>query len=346
MKILYIAWSNQQPADIYADPSVWYRCYQPAQSLRDIGYITNVIDYRNINETHITSHDCIIFFRPQYSTNFVELINLCEKHGKRYLASYDDLFFDIGYLRQSGFRKLGAPQEQILSHRPELYAKAFYFFEEFVSSTDGLKKAILVHKPNSKVSLHYNGIPPETYGWAKILKTDKSTDALRVGYFAGGAIHTPDLKKITPALQQVLGEQNAIFYCAETVEIPVELKATGRIETTPRMNYSKMIQAYAKCNVTVAPLEINNFTNSKSGIKFLESAIVGNNVVASPIDDIVRVGNEMLYAAVSDDDWYKQLTAALTTQLDTQVVSKYTDQLIRKHSTKAEAINFINQFNS
>lgn len=346
MNILFVAWSNQQSTEIYADPSVWYRCFQPAQALRELGHIANVVDYRQLEDKHVNLHDCLIFFRPQYSKDFVELINQCEKSKKRYIASYDDLFFDIGHLRHSGFRKLAAPQEQILSHRPELYAKAFYFFEEFISSTDGLKKAILAHKPQAKVYLHYNGIPPEIYNLAKLLTAQKNTDVSRIGYFAGGAIHTPDLKRITPMLQQVLGEQNAIFYCAETVQIPAELKATGRIETTPRMNYSKMIRAYAKCSVTVAPLEINDFTNSKSGIKFLESAILGNQVVASPIQDILRVGNEMLFTAISDDDWYNQLTLSLTKKLDPETLSKYVKQLICNHSCKAEATNFINQFNA
>lgn len=346
MKILYIVWTRQQPTEIYADPSVWYRCFQPAQALRELGHITNIVASQNTTEEHIKAHDCIIFFRPLYSTGFVELVKHCEQHQKRYMASYDDLFFDIGFLRHSGFRKLAAPQEQILSERPEMYAKAFYFFDEFVSSTDGLKKAIQTHKPEAKISLHYNGIPPEVHGWTKVLAKKNISKEPRIGYFAGGAIHTPDLLKITPVLEQVLHENNAIFYCAETVQIPHSLLATRRIETTPRMNYSKMLHAYAKCTVTVAPLEINDFTNSKSGIKFLESAVLGNNVVATPIDDIVRVGNAMLFSALTDDDWYKQLSAALSNRPDAAQLESHTEQLIRDHSTRSEAEKFLADLNS
>ncbi len=345
MKILYIVWSRQLPTDIYADPSVWYRCFQPAQALRELGHVTNIITSQNATEDHIRTHDCIIFFRPLYSAYFVELVKHCEQHKKRYMASYDDLFFDIGFLRHSGFRKLGAPQEQILSERPEMYAKAFYFFEEFVSSTDGLKKAIHKHKPDAKVNLHYNGIPPEVHGWTNVLLSKKKLKEPRIGYFAGGAIHTPDLLKITPILEQVLHEKNAIFYCAETVEIPSKLLATRRVETTPRMNYSKMLHAYANCTVTVAPLEINDFTNSKSGIKFLESAVLGNNVVATPIDDIVRVGNSMLYSALTDEDWYRQLSAALSEIPNAIQMESITKKLIRDHSTKAEAERFLADLN-
>jgi len=346
MKILYIAWSKQPPTDIYADPSVWYRCFQPAQALRELGHSTNIVAYQNVTEEHIKAHDCIIFFRPLYSVDFVKQINYCEQYHKKYMASYDDLFFDIGYLRHSGFRKLGAPQEQILSDRPELYAKAFYFFEEFISSTDGLKKAIRHHKPDAKINLHYNGIPPEVYDWAKLVYKKDRTDERRLGYFAGGAIHTPDLMKIAPIIEQVLNEQNATFYCAETVQIPQILLSTGRVETTPRMNYSKMLHAYAKCSVTIAPLEVNDFTNSKSGIKFLESATLGNNVVATPIDDITRVGNDMLFPALNDEEWYKQLTLALNFKFEPDQLIQNVEQLIRKHSTKAEANNFLTDLNS
>lgn len=345
MRILYIAWSNQPPQEIYGDPSVWYRCFQPAQALRELSLNANVVDYRCVSEEVIKSHDCIVFFRPQYSRSFVELVNCCEKNNLRYIASYDDLFFDIGYLRDSGFRKLGAPQEQILGNRPELYAKAFYFFDEFISSTDGLKKAILKHKPLAKVSLHYNGIPPEMHEWVKLKTTSRKKNNRRIGYFAGGAIHTPDLLKITPALEQVMAEQDAVFYCVETVQIPQSLRASGKIETTPRMNYSKMLEAYSNCNITVAPLELNDFTNSKSGIKFLESALHGNSVVATPIDDILRVGNDLLFTAVSEDDWYHQLTKALTTEFTPAHLKNSFEDLIYRHSTLAEARNFITEFN-
>jgi len=346
MKILYIAWSKQNPNEIYADPSVWYRCYQPAQALRDLGHTANVIAAKLVTNEHIEAHDCIIFFRPLYSKGFVELVNLCAQINKRYIASYDDLFFDIGHLRNSGFRKLNAPQEQILNDRPELYAKAFYFFDEFISSTDGLKKAILKHKPGAKVNIHYNGIPPETCDWAQFLSKIDHSKARRIGYFAGGAIHTPDLLKIAPVLMQVLNEQNAIFYCVETVQIPDILLSTGRIETTPRLNYSRMLHAYSNCRVTIAPLEINDFTNSKSGIKFLESASVGNNVVATPIDDILRVGNEMLFPAVTEDDWYKQLTHAINYEFEADDLKRNVNLLAEKHSTKSEALNFLAELNT
>lgn len=346
MKILYIAWSKQQPTEMYADPSVWYRCFQPAQALRDLGHTVNIVAFQNVTEEQIKAHDCVIFFRPLYSTLFVNLINNCEQYNKRYLASYDDLFFDIGYLRHSGFRKLGAPQEQILSDRPELYAKAFYFFDEFVSSTDGLKKAIKHHKPDAKVNLHYNGIPPEVHDWVSLLSKKNRINKRRLGYFAGGAIHTPDLLKIAPIIAQVLNEQNATFYCVETVKIPNLLLATGRIETTPRMNYSRMLHSYAQCSVTIAPLEVNDFTNSKSGIKFLESASLGNNVVATPIDDIVRVGNDLLFPALTDEDWYNQLTLSLNTNFEPGKIQRDAEQLIRDHSTKAEAESFLADLNS
>jgi hypothetical protein len=340
MKILYIAWSKQQPSEIYADPSVWYRCFQPAQALRGLGHIANVIPAPAVTIDHIKAHECVIFFRPLYSNVLVELVNLCEMLGTRYLASYDDLFFDIGFLRHSGFRKLAAPQEQILADRPELYAKAFYFFEEFVSSTDGLKNAILKQKPEAKVYLHYNGIPPEVENWAQVLRSKKS-NVHKIGYFAGGAIHTPDLLKITPALHQVLKEQKAIFYCVETVQVPKILLDTGQVETTPRMNYTGMLHAYSSCDVTIAPLELNDFTNSKSGIKFLESASFGNSVIATPIDDIVRVGNELLYPALSETDWYNQITSAITANLHQAERDISAQNLTASHSTHVEAQKFL-----
>lgn len=344
MKILYIAWSKQKPNDIYADPSVWYRCFQPAQAIRDLGYSASVVSAEAVTDGQIESHDCIVFFRPVYSAEFVQLINLCEQKNKQYLASYDDLFFDIGHLRNSGFRKLGAPQAHILNERPELHAKAFYFFESFISSTSGLKAAILKHKPSATVVTHYNGIPPEFAEWSKLLIKHKP-ETRRIGYFAGGAIHTPDLEKIAPVLSEILAEYNATFFCVETVQIPHTLLATGRVKLTPRMNYTQMALAYAKCNITLAPLHINEFTNSKSGIKFLESASMGNRVVATPIDDIKRVGNNFLFEADSSEEWREQLMNAINFTPSEEERKKNLQQLISQHSTQAEAGEFLKKLN-
>jgi hypothetical protein len=345
MKILYIAWSKQKHNDIYADPSVWYRCFQPAQAIRDLGFSANVVSSEIVTEEQIQSHDCIVFFRPVYSSEFVSLINLCEQKNKYYLASYDDLFFDIGHLRNSGFRKLGAPQSQILNERPELHAKAFYFFDNFISSTIGLKTAIQKHKPASTVITHHNGIPPELYAWARLLLKNK-VESRTIGYFAGGAIHTPDLERIAPALSEVLIEQNATFLCVETVQIPQILLSTGKVELIARMNYTQMALAYNKCNLTIAPLEINEFTNSKSGIKFLESATMGNRVVATPIDDITRVGNNFLFPADSISDWQAQLKNALSFVPSEKERESNLESLVSLHSTRAEACGFLEELNT
>jgi hypothetical protein len=297
-----------------------------------------------VTEEQIEAHDCIVFFRPIYSTEFVLLINLCEQKNKQYLASYDDLFFDIGHLRNSGFRKLGAPQAHILNERPELHAKAFYFFEHFISSTMGLKTAILKHKPTATVITHYNGIPPEFSEWSKLLIKNKR-ETRRIGYFAGGAIHTPDLEKIASVLSEVLVEHNATFFCVETVQIPQALLATGKTAVTPRMNYTKMALAYAQCNITLAPLHVNEFTNSKSGIKFLESACMGNRVVATPIDDITRVGNNFLFQADSLQEWRDQLINALNFTPSEEECKNNLQQLVNLHSTQSEAGEFLKKLN-
>lgn len=336
---LFIAFSRQQPKDIYSDPSVWYRCYQPAKAFRELGHYASVVSHENVSLEHIRSHGHIVFFRPVYSEKMVDLIRLCEKEQKSYYASYDDLFFDIGQLKNSGFRKLFAPQEQILSERPELHAKAFYFFDKFIASTEGLKKSILKHKPNAKVYLHYNGIPPEFSEWVKFLSKRAKEERL-IGYFAGGAIHSHDLEKISLALKEVLIEQDAKFLCVETVDVPEALLETGRVIKIPRMNYTGMVHACYRCTTTIAPLELNEFTNSKSGIKFLESAILGNKVVATPIIDMLRVGNEFMFPAVTLSDWYIQLNNALKSKFSKEDMHKNHLHLKRNFSTKAEAEKF------
>ena len=48
------------------------------------------------------------------------------------------------------------------------------------------------------------------------------------------------------------------------------------------MDYLDQIKALARIDVNIAPLVVNDFTNSKSELKFFEAAVVKTTTIASP----------------------------------------------------------------
>jgi len=327
---------------MYADPSVWYRCYQPAFALRNLKSTVDIVHYKNLELGTLNRYDFIIFFRPQYSARFVDIFHSADRSGVALCASYDDLFFDISTLRLSHFRLLNVPQAAILSTRPQNYAKALYFFDRFIVSTDPMARFLANILPNASCHTLYNSVSPEILSLCR-----KATSGLvervprRIGYFAGGRSHSADLARVSGPLVRAIKQCKATFFCVETVEVPKSLIDTGVVMTVPRLTYTDMMLAYASCAITIAPLSLDTFTNSKSGIKSLESTAAGAFSVATPIEDIVRVGGDLQLLANSNDEWYENLCKALSMTADQALIEENQHRLADRFCTDTEARRFL-----
>lgn len=337
MKVLFLVWTTYPSEAMYGDPSVFYRCYHPAESLRELGCNTAVVHFTLATEEVLGQYDYIVFFRPQFSDKFIELISATIKTGLPFAASYDDLYFDIELLRQSNFRGLPVNQHTILASRPYNYAQAMYFFDHFIVSTDPLGDRISALRPGSRVHVQYNAASEEMLALAEIAVRAVQRVPRRIGYFAGGASHGPDIEAISGEVAAALDEGDAEFLCVETVKVPAEIAKTGRVVTIPRMSYAGMIKAYASCCVTVAPLHMNIFTDCKSGIKYLEASMVGAACVATPITDILRIADHRLVAVREGENWTSAILEALSLPINDEVRREQFERVQTQFSTLVEA---------
>ncbi|TKV41702.1 hypothetical protein A0U87_04070 [Sphingobium sp. MP9-4] len=64
----------------------------------------------------------------------------------------------------------------------------------------------------------------------------------------------------------------------------------------------------AMCSTVIAPLEMSAFNACKSRVKFLEAALSGCRLVATPIPDMQVIGSTHLTLANNCDDWYEALS--------------------------------------
>ncbi len=343
MNILFVVWTSYPKDSMYADPSVWYRCYQPAEAIRSLGHYVSVEHFSDVSSIG-GEFDVVIFFRPLFSNAFVELFYKFEGCGAACVASYDDMFFDINLLRHTNFRGQSVDQRKILDSRPYNYAQALYFFDRFVVSTDAMRDAIVELHPEASVHVLYNALSPAALEVARVASVDAAVRRVprRIGYFAGGAAHSPDLKMISQGVASAITKANAEFFCVETVDVPPSIISTGRVVTTPRLTYMKMIMAYATCCVTIAPLTIDRFTIGKSGIKYLEASSVGAVAVATPIPDIMRVADDRLLPVRVTDDWEDKLLEALEMPVGPQIAAYQQDRLRKCFSTITEAQTLAN----
>lgn len=107
-----------------------------------------------------------------------------------------------------------------------------------------------------------------------------------LGYFSGTGTHNHDFNLIAYDIRQImLKHQQCKLYIVGFLDLPDCLSKfyqVGRILRFPLLNYLDLQLKIAECDINLIPLQINEFTNCKSELKFFESAIVKTISLMSP----------------------------------------------------------------
>ena len=76
------------------DPSVRYRCFHPAEILKNKGHYCSVISASRFYENPNLDYDVYVFHRPNKArAGFEEIVRFLRKQGSLVIADYDDLIF-------------------------------------------------------------------------------------------------------------------------------------------------------------------------------------------------------------------------------------------------------------
>lgn len=138
-------------------------------------------------------------------------------------------------------------------------------------------------------------------------------DGVRIGYF-GSASHLADTHStgFGEALEKIMHEHKNIR--AYSVGLPFEFylpKARYEyIEGKKSHAWYKEVFPSLKFDISCAPLTSSSFNNSKSNIKWQESALMGATFVGSnlpPYAATVHKGIDGLLVKNTEEDWYKAL---------------------------------------
>lgn len=134
-----------------------------------------------------------------------------------------------------------------------------------------------------------------------------------VTYGSGSRAHDHDFAQCAPGLARWLREDSTRrLKLIGPVALPDTLTGlTDQIIRRPEaLEYQQYLNELRNSTITVAPLADEPFNRFKSQVKYLEAALMGVPLIASPTvyANYVEDGRTALIA-VSDDDWYRALTA-------------------------------------
>ena len=293
----------------YDDPSTRYRCHTPAAALRRRGHTTAVVSQKEFegDEALREYFDFMVFHRPYLTERFVDFLER-NKLKKRIVADFDDLIFDVKYSSlMPSHRFRGQPLHSTSTYLAA-NAAACSYFEDFSISTVPLSisvKQCFGEDRNAQVMS--NSLEPGYINRASEIRSRTLKDRpYKIGYFAGTATHDADFEYISESLAKMfVGYPNALMLVLGPAEIPEKLLPfKDRIHHFKDLvHFTKLPYVMAQVETVIAPLEWNEFTVCKSGLKFFEAALVGCSVVATPIPDIDRFDSPLLRKCATKEQW-------------------------------------------
>ncbi|NOK60604.1 MAG: hypothetical protein GFH27_549297n203 [Chloroflexi bacterium AL-W] len=173
-------------------------------------------------------------------------------------------------------------------------------------------------------------------------------NAIIIGYFSGYAqVHNEDLASIGPALCMILDTYPHTIlriYGDVTLMGPLSHPSyASRIEQYDTVGWQDLPKHIAQVDINIAPLVDNPYRRSKSGIKYLEAAIVKVPTIASRLDPyhhIISHGATGMLA-MTIDEWVESLTYLINNVQVRQTlgIAAY-ENVLSYHTTRVRAENF------
>ncbi|NUB28212.1 glycosyltransferase [Azospirillum brasilense] len=305
------------------DPSVRYRCYHPAEMLVANGNVCTVVSARQFFNAPLLNQDVYVFHRPNMArASFRSVTEGLRRNGAIMIADYDDLIFgteDIALVSSAVKNGTLTEEKAIAAFQSNL--AGLRQFDKVTTSTDPLAARVREFNPNAQVQVVPNFIPDSILSIHKELGTSSQKRLpTSIGYFAGTRSHDKDFPIVEAALHRTLSENlDFKLLVVGPVAVPRSIASLPNVNTAPVVNFLRLPALMSMCATVIAPLETSNFNNCKSRVKFLEAALAGCRLIATPIPDMKAIGSERLTLAFNTDDWYEALSDSLDTDSQTDL---------------------------
>ncbi|AFZ20917.1 rhamnosyltransferase WsaF family glycosyltransferase [Allocoleopsis franciscana] len=271
------------PGDAYR-----YRCHHQAEILRYVGYAVDVYEPNLfLYEELLKNYRIIVAHRVPYTYEFEQFVAKANNLGLKVIFETDDLVFDTSLLHQiDAYMKMDLKDKQLYEDGVRRYRKALSLCEAVVVSTEKLKQKIEKSFPEKAVVISRNRISSDMEQEAIKARDIYIPDdqLIRIAYFSGTRTHAKDFAECVYALSSILKEfPDVRLMVVGHLDIPEELQPfSSQIEKFPFLPWQDLPGLYRKVTINLAPLEKNNdFTESKSELKYFEAGLVSVPTVAS-----------------------------------------------------------------
>lgn len=313
MNILYLS-DTRFAATPYRDASTRYRGYHFAEALVESQHVADVGVMDVIDSGIIARYDVVVVLRPAMSRKLVKIANLCEEHSVVLVADYDDLIFSTDFADSSPQVKNGQATAEQIAELFKRYESAMTLFRFVTTSTQELcwqmqekhPGARVLHMPNglSDFWLKYNSYVSKTNAIRYNLIGDNDQCGGVISYLPGTRSHDHDFATAVHQLANAANNhEHTSLNIVGALEFDEALFAEGKMRRGNWTDYMDLPGLIANSWLTIAPLAATIFNQSKSHIKFIESAAFGTPHICSNFPDVAQHSVDGLSIVTSPEQW-------------------------------------------
>jgi glycosyltransferase involved in cell wall biosynthesis len=269
----------------------------------------------------LLSCDILVLVRGAMSQHLQWVIESAARAGIPVVFDIDDYCFT----RQSpehlaAARRYSANEIEDYNNAADRYLETLFRCGYFTSSTTplaghgekfGLKSYVLRNTLNHL----WLKVTEEIVAQRTHRRTDKE---VTIGYFPGSCTHQRDFRQALPAILKVLdtyGEVRLLLgELLDLTDFPELRSFLSRVEIIPRVPWQELAYEIARVDINIAPLELDEFCQSKSELKYFQAGALAIPTIVTPTTPYLEVIEHGVNGFLASDqtDWYEQLGELIT----------------------------------
>ena len=292
-----------------------YRIDNKIVALRTAGREAAYINAGDVSAvlTALQFASAVIFYRMQMTESFMAYIAEAKRLGLSTYYDIDDPMFDRGVLAaNANILALDFDTRAALFRDALLLRNAMTCCDRLIASTPTLAQMMSDAADGKPAYVWRNVADTKALTTGAAIKRSRSIGdkRVRIGLFSGSHAHAADFDLVFEPLKRLMGENpNTDIALVGYFQKQAAFEKFGsRVFELPFIDYQTYLQALADCDLVLIPLLDNEFNRCKSIVRFIDAAIVGVPVIASPVGDYAAlVRHEDLGWLAEDETWGETL---------------------------------------
>jgi glycosyltransferase involved in cell wall biosynthesis len=298
-------------------------------------------------ERDLEAFDVLILNRVPATPALVDCLHRARGRGAALIGDLDDLLLDEETILSLPYFRAGAQdaRDRLRTLAAGL-GRTFALCSHVLCYTAALERELcrFGHRP-LRITICASA---EMTALARqaIVSTRRDPRFVTIGYAGGHPGHAVNLKVASSALARLLDQEPAArFALLGGLEPPPELANRGeRVVRVPYVDWRELPREIRRLDVAIAPLADVAFNAGKSHLKYVDAALCGVPLVASPVGQLgetLRDGVTGRFAATAEE-WHDRLQELVrSAALREAMGERARRDVLRRFTTDACAPRFV-----